>query len=673
MAHILPDTPPQSFPNEVLRVFRALKALPDTFYVWHHLAPWQPNAPDFLVINHHGRALLVKVSSAAVSQANSAAQMLLLQDHERVPLGKLEGDLLRVFIESLKLPAEQEVAALVIFPNIHEKQVAESRLERGRSDPHWAGKELLQTESSQSWDEYFPPTPMDALWLEKVRQKFTPEVVVPSEMTVRMPIERRIEAGLTDYLLDYNQESAVKADLELTAEPEALIGDFKLNIINGVAGSGKTLILLYRLRLLYHMYPGKRFLVLTHNRPLSRDMEGRFTRLEGHTPENIEWRTFNAWCYHHWPSSPKWIEPLKLDARKKLLEEIWRAHLQNSSISAQMFQSEVDWIKDQLPLTLDEYLSADRRGRGFGLNAEQRQRMYSALQSYQQMLGKRRTLDWADVPQRLWQSLENGQSKLPTYDVILLDEAQFFAPLWIRLIQKALNPSNGHLFLVADPTQGFLGRGTSWKSLGLEARGRTHNLRHSYRTTREILQFATLLYRLRLTDEKDGDILVPDLLNMPSGAFPEIIPMTSPQDEIARLANEVASLVKQGIPKKHLLLIHMDGYGVKSLIQAIDERLGKNVALDPKDNYPGDYIRVTTLNAGAGLESPIVFLAGLRQLFEEEQSLRLSDDEREMLIQSNTKKLYMAVTRAGLRLVLTYTGELPDVLKSVLGLKNNVI
>ncbi|MBK8824693.1 MAG: hypothetical protein IPN58_19410 [Anaerolineales bacterium] len=48
---------------------------------------------------------------------------------------------------------------------------------------------------------------------------------------------------------------------------------------------------------------------------------------------------------------------------------------------------------------------------------------------------------------------------------------------------------------------------------------------------------------------------------------------------------------------------------------------------------------MTTLNAGAGLESAIVFLAGLRQLFEEEQSLRLSDDEREMLIRDNTKKI----------------------------------
>jgi superfamily I DNA/RNA helicase len=76
-------------------------------------------------------------------------------------------------------------------------------------------------------------------------------------------------------------------------------------------------------------------------------------------------------------------------------------------------------------------------------------------------------------------------------------------------------------------------------------------------------------------------------------------------------------------------------------------------------------VRVTTLNAGAGLESPIVFLAGVRQLFEEEQSLRLSDEEREIMIRNNTRKLYMAATRAGQRLVITYVGELPDALNEV--------
>ncbi|HEY6019819.1 MAG TPA: hypothetical protein VIY48_07910, partial [Candidatus Paceibacterota bacterium] len=99
---------------------------------------------------------------------------------------------------------------------------------------------------------------------------------------------------------------------------------------------------------------------------------------------------------------------------------------------------------------------------------------------------------------------------------------------------------------------------------------------------------------------------------------------------------------------------------------------GKNAALDPKDNYPGDYARVTTINAGAGLESPIVFLVGLGLLFEEEQSLRLSDEEREGLIRDNTRKLYMAATRAGQRLVLTYSGELPKVLRSALEMKSSL-
>jgi superfamily I DNA/RNA helicase len=668
MAHILPDTPPQTIPKEVLRVFRLLKSLPDTFYVWHHLAPWQADAPDFLVLDEHGKVLLIKVSSATADQAGSAAQMLLIQG-DRKPLGQNENTLLEKFVRELNLPSSQNIETLVIFPNIPHKQVLASRLEHRKGEPHWVGRENIQSDSSIAWDEYLSLTPLDGIWLEKLRQRFTPEVVIPAEMTVRPPIERRMQAGLTDYLLDYDQETAVKTDLELPADDQALPNDLRLNIINGVAGSGKTLILLYRLRLLFHLYPNKKFLVLTHNRPLKRDMEGRFARLEGCTPENIEWRTFNGWCYHHWPRSPKWIEPLKLGARRKIIEETWRAQLQNSTISPHTFQSEVDWIKDQVPLSREEYLSADRRGRGFGLNAEQRQRVFDALQAYQLSLEKRGTLDWGDVPRLFWHFSESGHVQFPEYDIILVDEAQFFAPLWMRLIQKLLNPRNGHLFLVADPTQGFLGRGASWKSLGLEARGHTHNLRRSYRTTREILQFATLLYRLRLAGEKDDDILVPDLLNMPNGAFPQIITLTSPQDEISRVANEVTSLVKQGLPKKHLLLLHSDGWGVKNLIQAIDDRLGKNAAFDPKDKYPGDYVRVTTINAGAGLESPIVFLVGLRLLFEEEQSLRLSDVEREGLIRDNTRKLYMAATRAGQRLVLTYSGELPEVLKSALEMK----
>ena len=73
--------------------------------------------------------------------------------------------------------------------------------------------------------------------------------------------------------------------------------------------------------------------------------------------------------------------------------------------------------------------------------------------------------------------------------------------------------------------------------------------------------------------------------------------------------------------------------------------------------------RLTTSHAGTGLESPIVFLVGLPLLV---------DEEREGLIRDNTRKLYMAATRAGQRLVLTYSGELPEVLKSALEMKTSL-
>ncbi len=671
MARILPDALPQVMPPEVHRTFRALKALPDHYYIWHHLAPWQPDAPDFLLISEDGRPLLVKVSPASAAQATPAAQLLLLQD-DRLPLGEAESRVLQAFLDCLPLPTDQPLNCLLLFPNIQHKQVLLSQTTQSVNgfEPKWAGKELLQEEGVR-WEDFLPVRPMEPLTLEKVRQAFTPEAVVPAEMTVRPPVERRMEAGLTDYLLDYNQESAVKADLDLTYEGQSLSNDFRLNIINGVAGSGKTLILLYRLRLLYHLYPNKRFLVLTHNKPLIRDLQSRFSRLEGKLPDTINWHTFNSWCFCHWPKDPRWIEPLPAYQRERLVRSVWNRQFGKPSqgktiISPRMLMSEFDWIKDQLPMTSADYLGADRRGRGFRLTAEQREQVYQALEAYQEVLQDQRALDWADIPQLLWQFEQEGRVSFPSYDVLLVDEAQFFAPLWIAILQKLLSPQNAHMFIVADPTQGFLGRGASWKSLGLQARGRSQQLRRSYRTTREILEFATLFYRLRLTEENEEDILAPDLLNMPNGALPEMIQLTSSQDEIGRVANEIEAFVRKGYPRKHILVLHTNGQGVHTLKAAINQRLGRNAAIDPKDTFPGDYIRVTTLNAGAGLESPIVFLVGLRELFEEEQSLRLSDDEREALIRDNTRKIYMAATRAGQRLVFSFVGNLPEVLQKLL-------
>lgn len=676
MAYLFPSSPVGALPPEVLRTFRALKALPENWAVWHHLAPWQKDTPDFLVHNERHQALLVKVSPAAAADARPAAQLLLLDDR-RPPPGEAEEMTLMRFLAQLlaalggRLPGADPAGLLpsvVLFPNIPGKQLAMSRPADHPPYPLWLGKEALQEGSLPDWEVLFNGPPLDALTDEHLRRLFTPEVIVPASLTVCSPNPRRLEAGLEGYLLDYDQEAALKADLDLPPEGQAAARDFRLSLVNGVAGSGKTLILLYRLRLLYDLYPGKRFLVLTHNRPLNHDMQARFYRLYGRLPEGIDWHTFTGWCRQHWPAKPAWVAPLGKDRRRSFIRAIWMALFKDGSLSDGMLRSEIDWIKDQVSLDRAAYLAADRRGRAFRLSLEQRERIYQAFERYQTVLKEKRVTDWGDVPRRLWDFIQEGRVEPPQYDVILVDEAQFFAPLWFAILRRLLKPGSGHLFLAADPTQGFLRRGTSWRSLGLDVRGHSQHLKRSYRTTREIFNFATLFYRSRVPQEgAEEEIVPPDLYDMPGGAMPQIIPLESTQDEITRVANEIAAFARQGLPLKDILVLHANWEGAAGLIQALQRKLGRNAAADPKGDYPGNYVRVTTLNAGAGLEAPVVFLAGLHELFEEEQSLRLADEEREEVVRDNTRKIYMAATRASQRLVFTYVGPLPEAIRPLLG------
>ena len=126
MAQILPDNPPRRMPAEVLRAFNALKALPEEYYIWHHLAPWQPDVPDFLLIAPDSRALLIKVCSASAVQATPAAQMLLLDDAPR-PIGEAEEEIVRRFTQSLDLPWDHSLSNLILFPNISHRQMLYSR------------------------------------------------------------------------------------------------------------------------------------------------------------------------------------------------------------------------------------------------------------------------------------------------------------------------------------------------------------------------------------------------------------------------------------------------------------------------------------------------------------------------------------------------------------------
>jgi superfamily I DNA/RNA helicase len=190
-------------------------------------------------------------------------------------------------------------------------------------------------------------------------------------------------------------------------------------------------------------------------------------------------------------------------------------------------------------------------------------------------------------------------------------------------------------------------------------RGHTARLDRCYRTTREILEFASRMYQLRLPGDEEA-IVAPNVQHMPGGLPPRLIALDSEQDEAAQVVNEIRALHERGVPLDQVLVLHADWQGAERMLGRLRREFGA-VAADPKTSAVGRALRICTLNAATGLESPIVFVMGTHRLYEAEQSVRLSAEERAELIRDNTRKLYMAFTRAGQRLAITYVGDLPEV------------
>ncbi len=512
----------------------------------------------------------------------------------------------------------------------------------------------------------------DALWLmtrledvgvvakEKALATFCPEVQVAPQLTVREGAQV-LSPQFTGFLLDAAQEEAMKRDLLLPPAQERIATEQQAQVVSGVAGSGKSLVLLYRLRMLRNFFPKRirRALVLTHNKALAGDLLIRYAHLNPEDAKGVEFSTFMRW-FGRCPEFGPWIEPISEFDRKAYIHRAHRVHLADTNLTEEQLAREIGWLKDLGLPDRSAYLALPRVGQGFSLQTSQREQMYDAVEAYQNALTHDRVIDWHDVPLRLWHRLDQGRRAMRRqYDAIFVDETQFCAPIWFDLLQAGLEAEHGQLFLAADPTQGFLRRRQSWRGLGFDVRGRIARLDRSYRTTREILDFASMFYRRRQPEDTDA-ILATDLSHLPKGPLPFLIPVRSPHDEITKVVNELTAYLDSGGRACDVLIIHCSSRGARQCLSRLQQHFGEDKAVDPRrDRDHAEAFRVLSLDAATGLESRNVFLLGAHELYEQEQALRISEEERVDRIRQNTKRLYTAITRAGQCLFITFKGPIP--------------
>ncbi|WP_310319060.1 NERD domain-containing protein/DEAD/DEAH box helicase [Hydrogenophaga palleronii] len=261
-----------------------------------------------------------------------------------------------------------------------------------------------------------------------------------------------------------------------------------------------------------------------------------------------------------------------------------------------------------------------------------------------------------DMVQRVITGVDRRQIPSGQYQAVLIDEGHDFAPEWLRLVVQMVDPATNSLLVLYDDAQSIYERtqkkNFSFKSVGIQAQGRTRILQINYRNTRQILQTASLVAADLLTAEDKDDDGVPLLKPVScgrDGEAPLIIRLPTLREEVAQVAELLGTAHREGHAWADMAILcrhhsEMDMCAEFLRKRKLPHQLRRNSSsvFDPAH----DSIKVMTLHVSKGLEFPVVALVGAGRMPAE------GEDERE-----EARLFYVGATRATQRLVIGASGN----------------
>jgi hypothetical protein len=261
----------------------------------------------------------------------------------------------------------------------------------------------------------------------------------------------------------------------------------------------------------------------------------------------------------------------------------------------------------------------------------------------------------ADMVQRVINGVDHKQIPSGQYQAVLIDEGHDFAPQWLKLVTQMVDPTTNSLLLLYDDAQSIYERARSkqfsFKSVGVQAQGRTTILKINYRNTKQILQTANLIAADLLTaDDKDDDgiPLVKPISCGREGQEPILIKLPTLREEAFAIADQLNQAHKEGHAWGDMAILCPD-YSTRDLCaQVLHQRqMPLEMRRSPGDFDPtSDTIKVMTMKVSKGLEFPVVALPGVGHMPAK------GEDEQEA-----ARVFYVAATRATQRLVIGVGGD----------------
>jgi plasmid maintenance system killer protein len=427
--------------------------------------------------------------------------------------------------------------------------------------------------------------------------------------------------------------------------------------VAGSAGTGKTIVALHRAAFLARRDPQARVLLTTFSKALANALETRLGHLVGNEPrvaERITVRPITGIGYELYTGAfgqPNIASPALVQA---LLREA-AAKVEGQKFTARFLLAEWREVVDAWQLdSWEAYRDVSRLGRKTRIGGRQRELLWSIFERVRAGLRARNAVTWSEVFSRLARRLaENGR---PPFDHAVVDEAQDLGVAEARFLAALGKAGPEALFFAGDLGQRIFQQPFSWRSLGINVRGRSYTLRINYRTSHQIRSRADRLLPSSLADVDGNTESRRGTVSAFDGPPPDVRIFESPAEEQAMVGRWIVARVEAGCqPHEVAVVVRTEGQLKRARAAVRAAGVAAAVLTDKVEATPG-HVAISTMHLAKGLEfRATAVMACDDEILPLQDRIESVADEADLEEVYDTERhlLYVACTRARDHLLVT--------------------
>src|SRR5207244_1137586 len=213
---------------------------------------------------------------------------------------------------------------------------------------------------------------------------------------------------------------------------------------------------------------------------------------------------------------------------------------------------------------------------------------------------QRNVVTWSDVFGRLTEHIAAADQTI--FDFAVVDEAQDVGIAELRFLAAIGASRADGLFLTGDLGQRIFQQPFSWKSLGVDIRGRSYTLRINYRTSHQIRSHADRLLPAALADVDGNSESRGGTISVFNGVDPVIATFADPDREAEAVGRWLADRVAEGVPP-HEIGVFVRAGGQLRRARAVVKTAGlAAVELSEKAETTAGRASIGTMHLAKGLE-----------------------------------------------------------------------